>query len=187
MIITLCGSTRFEPWFHIWNEMLSLSGHQVFGLASYPSQHGGVKEWYTPEEKQILDDVHKAKIDLSDAILVLNVFAYIGESTMAEIVHAREEGCKVYALESWKQGLGVGPNHKDDVIEAKRRYVPADYVSPMDTFYPHMIDPWVTALLGQGGARRTRIVERYYRFKSELLSYPLPEYMQRGGGQGSSS
>jgi hypothetical protein len=29
MIITLCGSSRFEPWFHAWNQALSLSGHVV--------------------------------------------------------------------------------------------------------------------------------------------------------------
>ena len=64
MIITLCGSARFEAWYHMWNEALSLAGHRVFGLASYPSMHEGEKSWYTPEQKVTLDMVHKQKIQV---------------------------------------------------------------------------------------------------------------------------
>lgn len=36
MIITLCGSSRFEAWFHMWNQALGLAGRCAFGLSSYP-------------------------------------------------------------------------------------------------------------------------------------------------------
>lgn len=40
--------------------------------------------------KQIVDEVHKRKIDLSDEILVININDYIGESTKSEIAYAIE-------------------------------------------------------------------------------------------------
>ncbi len=109
MIITLCGSARFEPWFHAWNEALSLAGHCVFGLAAYPSQHDGTKEWYTQQQKEIIDAVHLGKIATSHAVLVLNVFAYIGESTLKEIEYALSKGKETYFLESWGAGYGLDP------------------------------------------------------------------------------
>ena len=36
----------------------------------------------------MLDDMHKAKIDLADEIFVINVDGYIGESTENEIQYA---------------------------------------------------------------------------------------------------
>lgn len=93
MIITLCGSLRFEEAFHYWNEKLSLDGHCVFSCSVMPSQKQGQKEWYTPEVKAKLDAVHKSKIYNSDAIFVVTgplgqrseYSAYIGESTHSEI------------------------------------------------------------------------------------------------------
>lgn len=89
MIITLCGSARFERHFHKWNELLSLSGHQVFSIAVYPSQKEGVKNWYSDEQKEILDQVHKMKIEASDGIFVINAEGYIGQSTLSELSYAR--------------------------------------------------------------------------------------------------
>lgn len=85
MIITLCGSSRFEPWFRLWNEALGLAGHPSFGLCAWPSRKSR-REWYTAEQKTTLDRVHLTKIERSDAILVLNVFAYMGESTLSELL-----------------------------------------------------------------------------------------------------
>ena len=84
MIVTLIGSTRFEPFFHVWNEVLGLAGHPVFSLSCLPSR--GFQP--TADEKIVLDQVHKQKIERSDAVLLLNVFGYIGASTMSEIKHA---------------------------------------------------------------------------------------------------
>lgn len=99
MIVTLCGSNRFEAEYREWNEKLSLLGHVVFTLTSYPSFHGGVKDWYTPEQKEMLDRVHLAKIKHSDAILVLNKGGYIGYSCAREIVYAESLGVQVRFLE----------------------------------------------------------------------------------------
>ena len=159
MIITLCGSARFEPWYHMWNEALSLAGHVVFGLAAWPSMHDR-REWYSEDEKNVLDYVHKRKIDASDAILVLNVFAYIGESTLNEIEYARRHEVRTHFLESWGMGLGIGGNHNVETRAARDMYkVPLGYGSPISTVedYEHP-SPW--DLLGDGGLRRSSIVDR---------------------------
>lgn len=42
----------------------------------------------------------RIKIDLSDAIFVVNVGGYIGKSTEAEIEYAREKGKEILYLEN---------------------------------------------------------------------------------------
>lgn len=49
--------------------------------------------------KEMLDDMHKRKIDLADEIFVINVGGYIGESTKSEIEYAKATGKKVNYLE----------------------------------------------------------------------------------------
>lgn len=47
------------------------------------------KEAYTEDDDAVLDKMHKEKIKLSDAILVVNANGYIGKSTNSEIEYAR--------------------------------------------------------------------------------------------------
>ena len=49
--------------------------------------------------KEMLDDMHKRKIDMADSIYVINVGGYIGESTKSEIEYARKHGKKIDYLE----------------------------------------------------------------------------------------
>lgn len=49
--------------------------------------------------KEMLDDMHKRKIDMADGIYVINVGGYIGESTRAEIEYAKALGKSVDYLE----------------------------------------------------------------------------------------
>lgn len=138
MVITLCGSARFEALFHAWNEALTLSGHVVFSLATYPSVKGE-KEFYTQEEKTILDQMHLKKIEKSDAIFVINKYAYIGESTLNEIKHAQTLGKKIVYLESWGKGNGISFMHDKDIIQdAKKVHGGEIKNSPIDTYgqYP---------------------------------------------------
>ena len=99
MKITLCGSARFEEQFHAWNEALTLAGHVVYSLAVFPSIKGGEKSWYTEEQKKQLDKAHKDKIWYSDAIVVLNVGGYIGDSTLSEVRFAGVQRKEIYWLE----------------------------------------------------------------------------------------
>jgi hypothetical protein len=88
----------------------------------------------SPEDKVILDVVHRQKIAVSDAVLVLNRFAYIGESTMGEVDYALSLGKEARFLESWATGCGVGRNHTAEARELALAFgIPPDYTSPIDT------------------------------------------------------
>lgn len=49
--------------------------------------------------KEMLDDMHKRKIDMADEIYVINVGGYIGSSTQSEIEYAKATGKAVRYLE----------------------------------------------------------------------------------------
>lgn len=46
----------------------------------------------TPEQKALLDDLHRHKIDMADRVLIVNPGGYVGESTRGEIAYARAAG-----------------------------------------------------------------------------------------------
>lgn len=96
MIITLCGSLKFEDDYKEADEKLTLVGHVVFTCSVYPSYKAGQKDWYTPEQKLALDMAHIAKIMHSDAIVVLDRDNYIGDSTRREIVFAKVSGKRIF-------------------------------------------------------------------------------------------
>lgn len=50
--------------------------------------------------KEMLDDMHKRKIDMADEIFVINVGGYIGDSTKSEIEYAKEHDKIVRYLEN---------------------------------------------------------------------------------------
>lgn len=52
--------------------------------------------------KEMLDDMHKRKIDMADGIFVVNVGGYIGESTRSEIEYAKEHNKRVFYLEEYR-------------------------------------------------------------------------------------
>lgn len=158
MIITLCGSARFERQFWAWKKVLGLASHLVFDLVTYPALETNGKDWYTVGQKQILDALHLEKIHHSNAILVLNVCAYIGESTLAEIEHARRLRKKIYALESWGINWGIGSSHNQSTRDRKRSYgIAAGYVSPISTV--DFSSPMDAELLGPSGALRQRLLK----------------------------
>lgn len=54
------------------------------------------------EEQNILSELHYKKIDISDAIYVVNVNGYIGSSTAKEIQYAKTLGKEIMYLEPIK-------------------------------------------------------------------------------------
>ena len=105
-VITLCGSTRFRDAFMEAQKRLTLEGNIVISVGLFG--HSGDEEVWTPGTKEMLDDMHKRKIDMADGIYVINVGGYIGESTRSEIVYARETGKKVDYLEPQDDGRDPG-------------------------------------------------------------------------------
>jgi len=98
MKITICGSLKYEKEIQAWHEKLAMSGHTVYCMVVLPSQKEGVKDWYNADEKETLDLLHLSKIEESDAIFVVDVDGYIGESTKREIKWATIRGKAVYHL-----------------------------------------------------------------------------------------
>lgn len=96
-VITLCGSTRFRDAFMEAQKRLTLEGNIVISVGLFG--HAGDDEVWKPGTKEMLDDMHKRKIDMADEIYVINVGGYIGESTRSEIEYARRNGKAVRFLE----------------------------------------------------------------------------------------
>lgn len=94
-VITLCGSTRFKEDFERINRELTLLGNIVISVGAF----GHAGDVFTDEQKQILDDIHKRKIDMADAIYVINKDGYIGSSTKDEIKYAIAHGKQVIFME----------------------------------------------------------------------------------------
>ena len=66
-IITLCGSTKFKQEFLNVNKWLTLQGNVVISVGLFGQIDN---EPITPEEKILLDEIHKAKIDLANEIFL---------------------------------------------------------------------------------------------------------------------
>ena len=104
-VITLCGSTRFKDEFMEVQKRLTLEENIVISVGLFG--HSGDDEvWENMDEgtltktKEMLDDMHKRKIDMADEIFVINVGGYIGSSTRSEIAYAEATGKTVRYLES---------------------------------------------------------------------------------------
>ena len=103
-IVTLCGSTRFKNEFMEVQKRLTLEGNIVISVGLF-GYSGDSEVWENMDEgtltktKEMLDDMHKRKIDMADEIFVINVGGYIGESTRSEIEYAIEHGKRVRYLE----------------------------------------------------------------------------------------
>ena len=89
-IITLCGSTKFRDEFIVEQKRLTLEGNIVISVGLFGNS--GDDEVWTSSTKEMLDDMHKRKIDLADEIFVINVGGYIGSSTKSEIEYAISTG-----------------------------------------------------------------------------------------------
>jgi hypothetical protein len=98
-IICLCGSTRFKDQFEKANRILTMKGIIVLSVGVFG--HSDMVP-LSESEKNMLDELHRRKIDLADEILVLNVGGYIGSSTSSEIDYAIEHKKPVTYLESPK-------------------------------------------------------------------------------------
>lgn len=111
-VVTLCGSTRFKEQFMEAQKRLTLAGYIVisvglFGHAGDQEVWDGMDEGTLSKTKEMLDDMHKRKIDMADEIYVINVGGYIGDSTRSEIQYAEAHGKPVRYYED---------NRKDEML-----------------------------------------------------------------------
>ena len=95
-IVTLCGSVRFWAQMQEAAERLELEcGYVVIGVVPHVMDRA-----LTESEKNLPGELHRAKIDLADAIFVVNVGGYIGESVKSEIQYAQTKGKEIIYLEN---------------------------------------------------------------------------------------
>lgn len=109
-VICLCGSTRFKNEFNEVNLQLTLAGYIVLTVGSF--MHSDTELKISDEKKVELDVLHKRKIDIADAVLVLNVNEYIGSSTRSEIDYTSTTGKAIDYL--WD---GTGAKNPVDVVD----------------------------------------------------------------------
>lgn len=106
-VICLCGSTRFTEEMLILQWNLTKKGNVVLSWCALPNKYFEDNKFEMSKShigdqegvKQIVDEVHKRKIDLSDEVFVLNIGGYIGESTTSEIKYAMKKGIPIKYLE----------------------------------------------------------------------------------------
>ena len=85
-IVTLCGSLKFQKEMMTVAEKMALEGYCVL-TPVYPVSENMER---TKEQLINLKEAHFKRIELSDAILVVNINNYIGESTNLEIDYTKK-------------------------------------------------------------------------------------------------
>ena len=130
-VITLCGSTRFKNEFMMAQKKLTLEGNIVISVGLFG--HSGDEDvWVNMDEgtltktKEILDDMHKRKIDMSDEIFVINKDGYKSV---------------IYEYESNRRGI-----NGDILIDrAKVLHTTPEYI--MNGTSPAEEDPYISAVM----------------------------------------
>ena len=88
---TLCGNLKFQKEMMTLAEKMALEGCCVLTTV-YPVSE---KMERTKEQLIKLKEAHFNRIELSDAILVVNINNYIGKSTNLEIDYAKKSGKEI--------------------------------------------------------------------------------------------
>ena len=118
-VITLCGSTRFKDEFMESQKRLTLEGNIVLSVGFFDDSDDN--EVLTEKTKEMLDDIHKCKIDMADEIYVINVGGYIGSSTKSEIEYAKNKGKAVHYLKNVEECFKPNVQLDDAMEKLKKR------------------------------------------------------------------
>lgn len=100
-VVTICGSSKFKDEILAEVARLTLDGALVISLGVFGHHDLPDYNWDTDASdlKTMLDALHKQKIDMADAVHVVNPGGYYGESTRREIEYARLVGKFVTFME----------------------------------------------------------------------------------------
>ena len=93
-IITICGSLKFEGIMKEISEKLEFEGNCVLSVI-YPTKS---KDSYSSKEIESLSKMHLQRIEMSDAIFIVNVDGYIGEATTYEMNYAKSLNKEILSL-----------------------------------------------------------------------------------------
>lgn len=92
-VVTICGSMKFKDKMMEVARDLEIKNKYVVIQCVYSNDK------FNEEEQVLLADLHYKKIDISDAIYVVNVDGYIGTSTKKEIKYAKLLNKEIFSLE----------------------------------------------------------------------------------------
>ena len=94
-VVTICGSMRFAKQMQeIALELETKRGYCVF------QPIGDADTKLTDEDIKRLAEAHYHKIDLSDAVYIVNIGGYIGKSVSEEIEYAKAHGKEIIMHEA---------------------------------------------------------------------------------------
>lgn len=94
-VVTLCGSFKFKDDMMRLAEEMTLNGECILT----PVYHVLNDKIFTKKEISNLKQSHLKRIEMSDAIFVINKNKYIGDSTRKEIEYAKKIGKEIRFLE----------------------------------------------------------------------------------------
>ena len=89
--VTICGSMRFKNEMMKTSFMLELDHHFNVLQCVYNTENKSISE----SEQKILEEAHFKKIEISDAIYVLDINGYIGKQVTKEIEYAESLGKEI--------------------------------------------------------------------------------------------
>ena len=91
-VVTICASMKFKDKMMEVARDLEIKNKYVVIQCVYSNDK------FNEEEQVLLADLHYKKIDISDAIYVVNVDGYIGTSTKKEIEYAKPLNKEIFSL-----------------------------------------------------------------------------------------
>ena len=122
-IVTICGSMKYKDIMLKKSLELQLKNkyvvlQPVYGLDNYN---------YSDEDKKILGELHFKRIDISDAIYVVNIDGYIGESTKKKIQTGNvigEKGIGFKSVFEVAEKVTIHSNGFDFILTSDKPTVP---------------------------------------------------------------
>ena len=94
-VVTICGSMRFAKEMQKIAWDLELNNK----WATIQCVYGGLESDNTSEDWEALEVCYLKKIDISDAIYVVNINGYVGNHTRQEIEYAKSKNKEIFSLE----------------------------------------------------------------------------------------
>lgn len=100
-IVCICGSTRFIEAMAVFAWKFEKRGILAIGCHLLPAGYGGKPHHQAEAEgvADILDELHRRKIEMCDRVFVINMTQYIGDQTRKEIAYAESLGKPVEYME----------------------------------------------------------------------------------------
>ena len=94
-VITICGSLRNQEYLMKETERLTLEGYNVISVI-YETRD---RNSYSEEEINQFIKMHYQKIDLADAVYIVNVGGIVGTHTKKDIEYAESLGKEILYME----------------------------------------------------------------------------------------